>query len=607
MRQTALINRPNRPNCHPNGRQSQHGQALILAVICLLVLCLGLFMVFDTGQVVSKKVQLTNAADAAAYSVAIEQARALNTAAYLNRAEVANQIAIAQIVSIQSYANYADSMAGRTANVLFAAGDALDGTVALAELGAALQELASTLKELQDAYAGALSAVDTGESVAVSALNALNGLYSIAQQDVFYAFSVNSGVTTVNKVIRDNTLDAGGISNAKLVPAGEGLLAAQLACFDGLKKPICFGPSDVTSNSRYTVRYTIPQQGSAGDHIKRTWAADRVANVMMRARDHFSASRGGHFPISPFPLFKIDAVKKGGTDLVDYNRWVAADVVGIQIKIGCEWMLPCWKKAGILGLGAAAAIPSSMEGDSPSTIISPGISLTKATGGQGGYHTQPGQGWYSPYSDKSTKPYQGALSFASDADLAAHPTDQGTNDVIADLKYLTPWQNVVPGYATPQTVAWIKSSVPSINLHQFGDNHPSGLQDYNDVAPDKAVEPYQTASNDRNDVGPIFTVYVKQDDDKVRTGAVIGMEGGDLKLQNKGMGKAIAAMASAQVYYDRPWWNLPFLDRHTYSAGADNNKMREFGNLFEPYWQVRLVATPKLIKAGLLGNQMAGL
>lgn len=600
---------PMRPNNAQMVPSRQRGQALVLTVICLLVLCLAFLAAFDTGQVVTKKEQLINATDAAAYSVGIQQARALNTVAYFNRAEVANQIAIAQIVSIQSYANYADSMAGRTANILWDAGYALD----CCWIGEVVQEIASMIKEVQEGYAGILSGVDAGESAIVTALNGLNEAYSLGQSSVLYAFSINSGVATARKVVHDNTLDADGVSHAKIVPAGATVLYAQLTCFDA--RAICRGIPVIKGNSGYTVRHTIPQESRASEHPERTWAADRVANVMMRARDLFSRSRNGSFPISPIPLFKIDAVHRGGTDLVDYNRWVAADVMGFSLKIGfCSgWFHgPCFKKNGILGIGAAAAMWSRMAGSAssdPSPVISPGVSLAKASGGPGNYHgslTPPG--WYSPYADTTDDPYQGALDFASDADIAAHPTDQNTHDPIADLKYLTPWQNIVPSFATPRDVAWIRSVLPQLRVPLVGDAHPSGLQDYNDVAPGKAIAPYASSPSDKSDVGPIFTVYVKQDDNTVRTGANIGMEGGDLKLKNKGLGKAIGAISSAQVYYDRPWWNLAFLDRHTYTPGGrENNQMRELGNLFEPYWQVRLVETPTPIKVALLGSQLAGL
>lgn len=90
-------------------RHKMRGQALILVVLALLVLCLGLVVLFDTGQVVAKKVQLVNTADAAAYSAAVQEARALNLIAYMNRASVANEVAMAQMVSWYSWTNFAIS------------------------------------------------------------------------------------------------------------------------------------------------------------------------------------------------------------------------------------------------------------------------------------------------------------------------------------------------------------------------------------------------------------------------------------------------------------------------------------------------------------------
>src|SRR5690606_16216939 len=91
------------PTYPPTFRIRHEGQALPLVLVFLIVLCVGLLVTFNTGQVVAKKVELTNAADAAAYSVAVEQARARNLAAYLNRGRVANEVAIAQMVSLNSW------------------------------------------------------------------------------------------------------------------------------------------------------------------------------------------------------------------------------------------------------------------------------------------------------------------------------------------------------------------------------------------------------------------------------------------------------------------------------------------------------------------------
>src|SRR5438552_2904400 len=67
-------------------------------------------LVFNTGQVVNAKLRLNAAADAAAYSAAAWEARSLNYQAYLNRGIVANEVAIAQLVSLRSWSAYVERL-----------------------------------------------------------------------------------------------------------------------------------------------------------------------------------------------------------------------------------------------------------------------------------------------------------------------------------------------------------------------------------------------------------------------------------------------------------------------------------------------------------------
>jgi hypothetical protein len=89
-------------------RLSRHsgGQALVLALFLLLAGAAALLQLFDAGQLVHEKVRLTHAADAAAYSGALVQARALNFQAYANRAQVAHQVAMAHLVTLASWAKF---------------------------------------------------------------------------------------------------------------------------------------------------------------------------------------------------------------------------------------------------------------------------------------------------------------------------------------------------------------------------------------------------------------------------------------------------------------------------------------------------------------------
>src|SRR5688500_17411234 len=91
-------------------RRSQSGQALIVLLALVSGMLGGFVLLFNTGQVVNDKIRLTNATDAAAYSAAQWQARSLNYQAYLNRAIVANEVAIAQLVSLRSWSRYVDTL-----------------------------------------------------------------------------------------------------------------------------------------------------------------------------------------------------------------------------------------------------------------------------------------------------------------------------------------------------------------------------------------------------------------------------------------------------------------------------------------------------------------
>ena len=84
----------------------QQGQVLPMGLALLALMLMGIFVLYSTGQAATDKQKLANAADAAAYSGSLWQARAMNFQAYTNRAMVANQVSIAQAVTLQSWASY---------------------------------------------------------------------------------------------------------------------------------------------------------------------------------------------------------------------------------------------------------------------------------------------------------------------------------------------------------------------------------------------------------------------------------------------------------------------------------------------------------------------
>ncbi|MFO0227696.1 MAG: pilus assembly protein TadG-related protein, partial [Gammaproteobacteria bacterium] len=86
------------------------GQALVFLLPLLAVLAAAAWWTFEAGQAVTEKQRLRDAADAAALSAAVWQARTLNFVSTMNRAIIANEAVIAQSVSLRSWSAYMDRM-----------------------------------------------------------------------------------------------------------------------------------------------------------------------------------------------------------------------------------------------------------------------------------------------------------------------------------------------------------------------------------------------------------------------------------------------------------------------------------------------------------------
>lgn len=525
---------PDRACVHDCARlrhRAQRGQALILAIIALLVLCIGVIVVFNTGQATSKKVQLVNAADAAAYSAAVQQARAYNLIAYMNRASVANEVAVAQMASIYSYVNFYVSGTKELKDRLQDITDGLyligviPGLEEAWAVAADFQQAANALGKAQDAIQKARDAMQQPFSVGVRLLSAINKAYS----DVSYLVARGAGADAgllARKVVELNTDGKATIGARGLVLLAQEAIAA-------------------TSDAQ---RYSLKKSDPASE-------ADRYANVVMDARDGFSRERNGDT--------LLGAIKKrGGTDIVTtrrsshrYDAWVAADTLDFHINV------PAWLGDDIelpLAWGAAAAVNRGAPGFKQ--VIMPGFGN--------------GKGWTSPYEidqgvfDDHKGPHYDRYSGAVDNH------DAGKNV-----------QNDPAVGGTGK--AWLKGY--------------QGLQDYNDIATDKATVPYVVdgesaaqAGVKALDAGPIFTVLVEQPMKTVRTSThVPGIGGQDASsafyVPDKAVADDMTALSSAQVYFDRPR-GFGLFDSVTSPSS------RELGNLFSPYWQARLVDTPCTVR-----------
>ncbi|NYT77946.1 Tad domain-containing protein [Alcaligenaceae bacterium] len=139
---------------------SQAGQALVLGMIMVGLLAAAMLRYVMVGQVATAKSRQFHALDAAAYSGAQVQARALNMLAYINRAHTGHQVAMAHLVTLGSWSLLGDAQARQVAvgnpphyllGMLF--GPSHGAAYAAARRAVGLKRLAATQGELAAAYA----------------------------------------------------------------------------------------------------------------------------------------------------------------------------------------------------------------------------------------------------------------------------------------------------------------------------------------------------------------------------------------------------------------------------------------------------------------------
>ena len=227
-------------------RSRQRGQSLPLTIALTLVVTLAGLVLFNTGQITSEKARVTNAADAAVYSGLVWQARALNFQAYTNRAMVANQVSIAQMVSLSSWSEM-HRIGSR--NLEMVAG----WIPMVGQIISAYRQTASYVDSIVQAIV----------QNAVPVLDQLNGLLSEAQQNM-YVSTFLATPAVVKKVVERND--------------------------PGYEVTSSFSVGSLADNARrwggFVERYEADRQGPI----------NRKANLIRQSRDYFTKRRYWHFP-----------------------------------------------------------------------------------------------------------------------------------------------------------------------------------------------------------------------------------------------------------------------------------------------------------------------
>tara|TARA_R110002072_G_scaffold32211_5_gene98610 strand:+ start:2094 stop:4115 length:2022 start_codon:yes stop_codon:yes gene_type:complete len=253
----------------------QRGQAAVFVILFSAILLVAAFSLFKTGKITTNKMQLQNAADAAAYSMSVVEARDLNFASYMNRAIVANEVGIAQFVGLASWAYHFQSFAsylGFYNNCCFSP----------ATLGLSNPIIQPIVTGWTSAGNIAVKIMSKLASVATVLLHNINKIYGIAEIG-YHTVSILLAVGVLDDVIKEN-----GPPGAKISDFGIMSLLSHIATYGVLPGL----PGD-----QFATGYRPNQRIDAVDFEQSGYA--RLAALIRDSRDPFTSARGWELPLIP--------------------------------------------------------------------------------------------------------------------------------------------------------------------------------------------------------------------------------------------------------------------------------------------------------------------
>jgi hypothetical protein len=344
---------------------SASGQALVPALLFLLVGCIGLYVAFNSFQMTSARIKLQNTADAAAYSAAVLQARDYNFAAYTNRAMIANQVTAAQVVALKSWI------------------DELDATYSLSELDNTINAIAdhpalwSTPKQIGKAdIAPVRAALDALLPTVAANIGVLNRALSVAQAN-YHAAVFTAVPDTADAIAQFNQPDT-HVTSGYFTSARN---AAQLAAWTSYTATVT--PAGTLGQDNFADAVTDPD--TLDGFVKNRDSVRSVAPNFQQLNDSANKICGAN------SSFTVNVTHDGGTQLRSNKAgWQSIDASTAHLRISC--IGPLESEAGYGG---------SANGRITSFMTNPPFAAWQDWQGYGGYFNfgytgSPTPGWQVP-------------------------------------------------------------------------------------------------------------------------------------------------------------------------------------------------------------------
>jgi Putative Flp pilus-assembly TadE/G-like len=314
-------------------RGQQRGQAVVWFLAMIAACCCAFALVYNVGQVANEKEKTTNAADAAALSGSLVEARMLNFEAYTNRAMVANEVTVAQLVSLDSWLRYDNEM-----------------LYWIAFYTQPIPYLDDLTQSASDASQGATDAFDSAMPVLLKIPEAANLALHSAREAVNLAGMMAPTAVAEQIASENQSTFAGQSYDAVLVPN--------------------FVPTIAQLNKdtwqAFTADYSDDQRTNAKD-------------VMLNSRDVFTAQRkegelidllNDALQLVGLGVVYPNFVKtSGSTTLKDFDHWEGQDSLDMSMTAPsfCLGFIPCGESTNFvktpIGYGRSDAESNDDQGD----------------------------------------------------------------------------------------------------------------------------------------------------------------------------------------------------------------------------------------------------
>lgn len=487
----------------------QRGHATMLVLILFAAVGLAGIGMYNSGRLTTEKVRLQTVADSATYSVSVVIARDMNFKAHTNRAMVANQVVVGQLVGLASWSKMLRN-AGQNFSVV------TNVLGAIPFVGPFISAVGTALREGARAFDIAMTAV---VRVLVPIQEALILAISTAQQ-THHLLTAALADQALSQVVAESDPDIGSVSAIT-----RGLVWTQLLHPDS---GVLFGEQERNASQLRTA------QSQAAQRQRRRMEEFRV--VTENSRDQFTRERSHTWISTPSWVVPLGGRirKYGGSELVmaqspeqrEYIQWTAMDVVGVEWRsftcIG--WTGPRWcswqQTPTPFGYGA-------------------GHALAQNSGGR-----------YNYFLDRNARRHNRRLygngSWLLTVNASAAAGMYANNNFS---------QSLTRGGLRPFYDLRRDGRVPDdrFDLHVVLTKGEGDLPAWERLLTEAGVHPQPTFDTSEN---------------------------GSLA------GERMAAIAKSGVYFSRD--HAPRTNR-----GTANGAQREFSNLYNPYWQARLLpSTP---------------